>query len=85
MSLNAKKILITTEKHEVWIIRHGDGRSPGSQCPLCGGLVDFDNLHSVPKPSSERGRGVLEMIGITDKTEIERGQNSPIQGEEYEQ
>jgi hypothetical protein len=55
MSINAKKILITTEKHEVWIIRHGDGRIPFRYCPSCGREVDADDLDAeVSRPGSDR-------------------------------
>jgi hypothetical protein len=74
MFTNAKKILITTEKHELIVVRQAGGHRRGLQCPLCGGLTDLENLRTIVESTPDPGQEAVERIGITGE-----------QGDKYEQ
>ncbi|MGH9900487.1 MAG: hypothetical protein ACRD68_01470 [Pyrinomonadaceae bacterium] len=47
MTTKAKKILITTESREVWIVRRRGGESVRGFCPRCAAEVEFLTLDTA--------------------------------------
>jgi hypothetical protein len=66
MSIRAKKILITTERSEVTVIRQINGRDSRPHCPLCGGQIGVANLETAHDPSSVRRGEELVEVEITE-------------------
>lgn len=67
MRSKAKKLLITTEKHEIFIVRLGVRDPVRGFCPICHREVDMLTLDSAVGASDLSGR---EMIGRIASEEI---------------
>jgi len=62
MFANAKKILITTESHEVFIIRPIGETAVGGFCPECGEQVEMLHFDAVTSLSGIGGRELIRCL-----------------------
>lgn len=77
MRSKTKKLLITTEKHEILIIRAGAPQPVSGYCPACEKDVEMLTLDSAVIVSAMSGR---EMIGriATDEIHAIESVNGPL-------
>ena len=66
MPTKAKKILITTEKHEVFIVRAAIQESMSGFCASCGHEVEVLTLDSAVSTSKSNGRELIRRIGADE-------------------
>ena len=62
MRSKAKKLLITTEKHEVFVMHLGAVESVHGLCGACGGEVEMLTLDSAIKVSGINGHLLIDRI-----------------------
>lgn len=74
MMQKAKKYLITTETHEIFIVRHGREKIYGF-CSECGNEVEMLNLDLAVTHSSKNARELFVLIerGAIHSIETESG------------
>lgn len=71
MRKKPKKLLITTERHELFIVHHGSHATVRGFCPKCGDEVDMLTLDSAISISSNSGRDVIKQIAAEEIHSIE--------------
>jgi hypothetical protein len=70
MTLNTKKYLITTEKHEVFVIHNGN-KAIYEFCAECEKIVEMLNLDTATTQTGIRTREVLSLIELGEIHSIE--------------
>ena len=71
MSAKAKQILITTESHEVFIIRQSGHHTVPGFCPACKAQVEMVNLDTAVSHSGISGRELIRRSEDGDVHSIE--------------
>ena len=67
MHIKTKKILITTERHEILIVRQISGHTIPGFCPTCNEKVEMINFDDAVSQSGVGGR---EMLNRSEDGEI---------------
>ena len=71
MQMNGKQILITTESHEVFVIRHR-GSAETFFCPNCGDELVTTSFESASQAhATYNSEGLIDVRGMTDELEEE--------------
>ncbi len=72
---NAKKILVTTEEHEIFIVRRGAEKTLSGFCETCGDEVEMLTLDQSVARSGKRARELIRQTesGAIHSTETETG------------
>ena len=71
MTTKAKKLLITTEKHEIFIMRLGTVETVFGFCAECGAEVEMLTLDSAVKVSGINGHRIVQRIASNQVHSIE--------------
>jgi hypothetical protein len=71
MSINAKKILITTERHEVFVFRQRSRISSPGFCASCNDQVEMMNFDAAISISGLGGHALLERSEMGEVHSIE--------------
>jgi hypothetical protein len=71
MKTNAKKLLITTEKHEVFIMRLGTIETVTGYCEWCQEEVEMLTLDSAVRVSGITGQQIVRQIANNQTHSIE--------------
>jgi hypothetical protein len=71
MTAKTKKLLITTEKHEVFVVRLSNPAPIHGFCPNCGAEVEMLTLDSALRVSESSGREVIRRLAAEEIHTIE--------------
>ncbi|MGH9881069.1 MAG: hypothetical protein ACRD6N_06495 [Pyrinomonadaceae bacterium] len=71
MAAKAKKLLITTEKHELFIVRTNSGVGINGFCPVCNHEVEMLTVDSVVTVTGVRTRELIARIADGEIHSIE--------------
>jgi len=71
MTAKTKKLLITTEKHEIFVVRVNHPTTMRGFCPVCGTEVEMLTLDSAVRFSGSSGREVIRRLAAEEIHTIE--------------